>query len=288
MNLIKERVREFYNRTPFPDYELERFPTREALTARAYSFAKVLDRSIPVQASILDAGTGTGQLSTFLSLRRSCVYGIDFSDSSLNKARALKEQLKLDSLTLKKVDLLDQRQIDDIGVKFDYIICVGVLHHTADPYLGFANLLRLLKPDGYIAVGLYNTYGRIPLKIRKFLLHYVFRNDERMKEKFIKIQIHDLDDKERVRGWTNDQYYHPHESTHSIAEILRWFKKNNIRFLQTVPSTGEKQNLDLMGVFQQEPYPGVLKRFTAQLSWMSEDDPNGGYWITFGKRDTIK
>ena len=189
MSSIKEQVQAFYNRTPFPDYELERFPTREVLAAKAYPFARVLDRSIPADASVLDAGTGTGQLSTFLSLRRDCVYGIDFSDSSLNKARALKERLKLDSLTLKKIDLLDRSQIDSIGRQFDYVLCLGVFHHTGDPYRGFVNLLRLLKPGGYIAVGLYNTFGRIPLKTRKFLLRRVFRNSERMKEKFIKLQI---------------------------------------------------------------------------------------------------
>src|SRR3989344_8791996 len=114
-----EKVRAFYNATPFPDYELSRFNDREDLKISAYSFAKVLDRSIPKDASIIDVGTGTGQLSAFLSLRRKCVWGIDFSDSSLKKALALKKKLNLDSWHLKKVDLLDTKQIEEIGMKFD-------------------------------------------------------------------------------------------------------------------------------------------------------------------------
>src|SRR3989344_5784323 len=112
-----EKVRAFYNATPFPDYELSRFNDREDLKISASSFAKIIDRSIPKDASIIDIGTGTGQLSAFLSLRRNNVWGIDFSDSSLNKAKKLKEKLKLDSWHLKKVDILDPKQIEDIGLK---------------------------------------------------------------------------------------------------------------------------------------------------------------------------
>lgn len=92
---IGKRVQEFYNDIPFPDYDLKRFEDKEDLPLAMYPFAKIIDRSIPEDASIIDVGCGTGQLSAFLSLRRKKVYGIDFSDSSLNKARKLKEKLKL-------------------------------------------------------------------------------------------------------------------------------------------------------------------------------------------------
>jgi len=99
---IGEKVQAFYNDVPFPDYDLRRFEDKEDLKISMYPFANIIDRSIPEDASIIDVGCGTGQLSAFLSLRRKKVYGIDFSDSSLNKARKLREKLKLDSLTIKK------------------------------------------------------------------------------------------------------------------------------------------------------------------------------------------
>ena len=94
--VIGKKVKAFYNATPFPDYELDRFKFKEDLKAYANPFAKTLDRSIPEDFSVIDVGTGTGQLSAFLSLRRKYVLGIDFSDSSLKKANLLKEKLKLD------------------------------------------------------------------------------------------------------------------------------------------------------------------------------------------------
>jgi len=286
---IGEKVQNFYNTTPFPDYELKRFNSKEDLRIAAHDFAHILDRSIPKDASIIDIGTGTGQLSAFLSLRRNTVWGIDFSDSSLNKAKKLKEKLKLDSWHLKKVDILDSTQIEDIKLKFDYVLCLGVLHHTAgDAYRGFKNILKLLKPGGYIAIGLYNRLGRIPIKIRILLAKTVFKNNTKVKDAFIRMQIGDVKDKERMRGWWNDQYLHPHETSHTIGEVLKWFKKNNIKYYQTLPSSTlfDQSVLDITGVWNNtnEIYPFFPIRVYKQLTWIWKTNREGGYWITFGRK----
>lgn len=286
---IGQKVQKFYNKTPFPDYELDRFESKEDLKDAAYTFAKILDRSIPDHAAVLDVGTGTGQLSAYLSLRRKCVWGIDFSDSSLKKARQLKEKLKLDSLHLKKVDILDPDQIKNIEMKFDYIICMGVLHHTGDAYKGFRNILKLLKPEGYIAVGLYNKLGRIPLKIRIFLAKTIFKKNQRIKDWFIKIQIGDIEDKERARGWWNDQYLNPHETTHTVGEVLKWFKKNNIKYIQSVPSLipFDIGDLEISGLWNKGDAKKTrwFTQFYKQISWIWKTHHEGGYWITFGQKN---
>ncbi len=285
--MIREKVQNFYNKTPFPDYELERFTDKEDLKLSAYEFAKILDRSIPENATIIDVGTGTGQLAAFLSLRRKCVWGIDFSDTSLKKAQALKKKLNLDTLHLKKVDILDAAQIENIGMQFDYVLCLGVLHHTGDAYKGFQNVLKLLKPGGNIAIGLYNTFGRIPLKIRKVLAKTIFKNNKRIKDWFIKMQIGDTQDKERARGWWNDQYNHPHETCHTVGEVLNWFKKNRIEYHQTVPSTTlfDDSKVEIAGVWNKtnEKYPYLPIRSYKQLTWIWKIHRDGGYWITFGR-----
>jgi 2-polyprenyl-3-methyl-5-hydroxy-6-metoxy-1,4-benzoquinol methylase len=286
---IGQKVQNFYNKTPFPDYELDRFNVKEALNVNAYPFAKILDRSIPADASVIDVGTGTGQLSALLSLRRKRVWGIDFSDSSLKKARSLKDKLHLDSWNLKKVDILDPEQVAGIGKQFDYLLCMGVLHHTGNAYQGFVNILKLLKPGGYVAVGLYNTFGRIPLNIRQFLARTIFKNNDTVKDWFIRMQIGEFEDKERARGWWNDQYLHPHETTHTIGEVLKWFKKNNIVYHQTVPSSTlfDQSRTDIAGVWNtaQESYPNLPVRFYKQLEWTWSTHHEGGYWITFGRKE---
>ncbi len=283
---IGKIVQGFYNKTPFPDYDLARFKDKEDLKIAAYPFAKILDRSIPANASIIDVGTGTGQLSAFLSLRREKVLGIDFSDTSLHKAMKLKEKLKLHSWNLEKIDILDSKQLEELG-KFDYVLCLGVLHHTGNPYRGFKNIIKLLKPRGHIAIGLYNRFGRIPLKIRIILAKTIFKNNQRVKDYFIKVQIGDTKDKERARGWWNDQYMHPHETTHTLGEVLRWFKENNVEYYQTIPSSVlfNKSNLEVSGVWNNigVTFPYFPIRVIKQITWIPTNQREGGYWITFGR-----
>ena len=285
INNKMNKVQEFYNETPFPDYELSRFENKDSLKNHAKLFPNILDRSIKNDASIIDVGTGTGQLSAFLSLERTEVYGIDFSDSSLNKAKALKEKLDLNSLTLLKIDITNPDEIKIIDKQFDYLLCLGVLHHTGNAYQSFKNILPLLKSGGFIAIGLYNRYGRIPLKIRKVLARTIFKNNQKVKDNYIKIQIGDVADKERARGWWNDQYNHPHETTHTIGQVLKWFKENNIEYIETLPSSSFKDKpIEFCGVWNKSIYPYLPLRFYHQLTWISKTNNEGGYWITFGRK----
>lgn len=285
---VGEQVQQFYNKTPFPDYELDRFNSKTDIINAAQSFARTLDKSIPESASVIDIGTGTGQLSALLSLRRKCVWGIDFSDSSLNKAKALKSKLKLNSLTLKKVDILDAKQIESIEAKFDYVLCMGVLHHTGDAYSAFKNILHLLKPNGFLVIGLYNRFGRIPLNLRKFFVNNIVRSNPLIKNYFLKMQIGNTTDKEKIQGWWSDQYLHVHETTHTVGEVLKWFKENGIEYYQTLPSSSlfSDKNSEIAGVWNRtgEIYPYLPIRTFKQLTWIWKTHHEGGYWLTFGRK----
>ena len=52
---------------------------------------------------------------------------------------------------------------------FDMVISNGVLHHTSDPFLAFETISRLVKPGGYILVGLYHRYGRLITDFRRLV-----------------------------------------------------------------------------------------------------------------------
>lgn len=285
---VAERVRRFYNESPFPDFDLRRFETRAELANAAGPFARALDRSMPKAASVIDVGTGTGQLSAFLSLSRGTVWGIDFSHASLAKASQLKDKLGLTSWTLRQVDILDAAQVEGIGRAFDYVLCLGVLHHTEDPRRAFSNVVRLLRPGGYIALGLYNRLGRLPLKLRRLLVRSLFRDNDRVKDFFIRMQIGTVEDQERKRGWWNDQYAHPHELTHTIGEVLAWFRQHNVEYLQMLPPPvgSVSHTLELAGLWNPagQRYPSPLTRLVTQFVWIVSTHHEGGYWVTFGRR----
>src|SRR5262245_13608261 len=63
-----EIVKEFYEETPFPNYD--RIDSRQVLEAKARRglFAALLDEQMPADSLVFEAGCGTGQLSNFLGM----------------------------------------------------------------------------------------------------------------------------------------------------------------------------------------------------------------------------
>ena len=55
------------------------------------------------------------------------------------------------------------------GHDFDFILCNGVLHHTANPYKAFCSIVPYLKKNGYILIGLYNKIGRTRTNFRRYI-----------------------------------------------------------------------------------------------------------------------
>ncbi len=108
--------------------------------------------------TILVAGCGANQAARYaFQHRRALVTGIDLSAASLAHEEKLKTRHGLDNLDLKRMSLLN---VEELGQKFDFIACSGVLHHMPDPVAGLRALGRVLDRDGVIYVMLYGRYGR--------------------------------------------------------------------------------------------------------------------------------
>src|SRR5262245_14294559 len=161
-----QAVRRFYERTPFPGY-----PPRDslqALRARAERsrFARLLDASLPGDARIVEIGCGTGQMCLYLARADRTVVGADLTRASLALGAAAAARFGLDRVRFIETDLRCP------GLKegtFDVVYSSGVLHHTPDPRASFAHLVRLARPGGFIILGLYNAFARIPLRLRRFV-----------------------------------------------------------------------------------------------------------------------
>ena len=80
---VTEKVKNFYEKTPFPNYE--DFEDITTLTQKAQKsfFADLLDRQIPFGSKVLEVGCGTGQLSNFLGISNRYIFGTDICFNSL-------------------------------------------------------------------------------------------------------------------------------------------------------------------------------------------------------------
>lgn len=112
---------------------------------------------VPQNAAIWVAGCGTNQaVLTALRFPGAQVLGTDISPRSLEVAQASADQIGLTNLTLQEASLNTPRH----AAAFDVIICTGVIHHNADPFVPLNTLAQALKPGGLLELMVYNHYHR--------------------------------------------------------------------------------------------------------------------------------
>lgn len=138
---------------------------RWILTRNGFENAAALEEYLRGRSRILDAGCGNGRVTALLrrhSPPTAEVLGVDLVASMI----AAKNLSGVSGVSFAPADILE-----DMGRfgSFDFIYCQEVLHHTADPVLGFGNLCRLLRPGGEIAIYVYKKKA----PVREFVDDYV-------------------------------------------------------------------------------------------------------------------
>jgi SAM-dependent methyltransferase len=113
-------------------------------------------RRLPLEEKdlVLDAGCGEGR-HTFHCFRRNCsILGMDLDQKSLLKARWVLGEMKKRREGNGRVIFLrgDALQFPFRTGTFDKIICAEVIEHVRDDRLGVAELARILKAGGKIAI----------------------------------------------------------------------------------------------------------------------------------------
>ena len=113
-------------------------------------------RKLPIGQGdlVLDAGCGEGR-HAFECLRNDCsILGMDLNFQSLLKARYVLGQMKEHKEAKGRGLLLrgDALRFPFQDETFDKIICAEVIEHVADDRLGIAELGRILKTGGKIAI----------------------------------------------------------------------------------------------------------------------------------------
>src|SRR5215469_11303776 len=155
-------VKNFYERYPYPppvhDLDSYREQWRDRGRRLAYFHLCWPTRPYTENLSILVAGCGTSQAAKYaLRWPDTHVVGIDFSATSVRLTNALKEKYRLDNLEVRRLAI---EHIADLKMRFDHIVCTGVLHHLQNPNLGLLKLRDALKPDGAMHLMVYAPYGR--------------------------------------------------------------------------------------------------------------------------------
>lgn len=188
---------------------------------------------------ILIAGCGTGQhaITAATKFKNSFVTAIDLSVRSLCYAKRKSDELDIKNINFIQMDILE---LSKLKKKYHIIECVGVLHHMDNPFKGLEILNNILKPMGFMMLGLYSNFARkhierIRIKIEKSKLKL---NEENIKE-FRKTIINSTDKDSKLITQSSDFYslsslrdliFHVQEHRFTIPEISKYLEKLNLDF----------------------------------------------------------
>mgnify|MGYP001244998261 FL=1 len=273
-----KKVTEFYDEKPFPNYKDD--DNKHTILNKgdknflAYQFKKF----IGYKKNVLEVGCGTGQLSNYFAIgTNNNIVGLDPTTASLSLAKEFADKNKISNIQFVNADIFDDVLKDEI---FHFIWTNGVLHHTKDPYGAFKILIKSLKTEGYVLVGLYNKLGRL----RTILRRYIFKFFGRKIIEKIDPTLRNLkfDENEKV-AWIRDQYIHPLESLHTIDEVLKWFKIHNIEFVSSIPSSDF--DYDYENIFEKKSTGTFFSRILNQfLMIFNSFGSDGGLFVLIGRK----
>ncbi len=153
-----ESVRAFYRSHPYPSYG-ERIKRRHIAWYQKYCTKP---------GRYLEAGCGTGHimLGIATSLPQHRYWAIDISDNSIEVARRLAREHGVE-VEFRLHSLMQPLPFD---FQFDYINCVGVIHHLESPETGLRHLAESLADDGVLFLHAYGEdYHRRRLQICEML-----------------------------------------------------------------------------------------------------------------------
>lgn len=114
-------------------------------------------KNAPFKAHILDAGSGFGQYSYFMSKMSDsfCILGLDVKTDQVAECNTFFHQIGKDNAMFKVADLtkLDKKEC------FDLVLCVDVMEHIEEDVLVMTNYQRSLREGGLLIISTPSDQG---------------------------------------------------------------------------------------------------------------------------------
>jgi len=217
MTYANAEVLTFYRELPFNFRETVSAHVEKIQSRNVVDEYPVFQSLLKSGTTVLEIGCGTGWLSNSIShyYPKTRVTAIDFNKRAIDRASQISTDLQT-STVFEEADLF----LYEPAHGFDVVVSIGVLHHT-DNCLAALHILadRFVGQGGHLFVGLYHKYGRQP-----FLNHFQAMkdrgaSDDEMFTQYKKLHS-GLTDDTHLMSWYRDQVKHPHETQHTLAEIL--------------------------------------------------------------------
>jgi SAM-dependent methyltransferase len=135
----------------------------------------------------------------------------------------------------------DLLKLGSLGTRFDVITAGGVLHHLADPWTGWRTLLSLLRPGGFMLLGLYSKIARRDVvRLRQSIAQQGYGTTADEIRRFRQDSMNSDNGVGSADGRPSDLFtisscrdllFHVQEHHVTLTEIEKFLKENNLAFL---------------------------------------------------------
>ena len=181
---------------------------------------------------IIDVGSSIGEISRGLIDREARMVCLDISGSSLRRCRELNPEAPVYQASALALPFSSET--------FDHAISIGVLHHTPDCRLGFAEVARVTAKDGTIVLFLYNKWSIYNViyncfrPIRAILpLNRIPPSALLVLQPFVKIHLKQTLDEQQLRNLLGDKLWTPQATFHSVSEVQKWGIEEGLELVKT-------------------------------------------------------
>lgn len=180
--------------------------------------------------TVLEIGCGAGWFANSVAYHYDVkVKALDMTEKAVERAKAVADRLNLSELI--EYSVADLFSYED-KERYDLVSSLGVLHHsTHDCKEAFLYISKFVKPSKYIYIGLYHLYGR-KVFLEYLRTHYEKHGEDSAFRLFMELNPQ-ITDSTYGKSWFRDQVMHPHETSHTLQEVVEWLKIAGFQLLNT-------------------------------------------------------
>jgi len=104
------------------------------------------------------------------------------------------------------------------------------------------------------------------------------------KAKYFDSTLRNRKNKERSFAWERDQFFNPHETTHTLRETLKWLEHSGLKYVNSIPFSFD----ETQGLFSIKDLPRRKELFIreAMLAFDLQQMKEGGFFIFVAKKAT--
>ena len=159
---VSLKVKNHYEENPYPRWSVSSLPQKalfiEDVINNDLQGEFLMNKLNSKKIELLVAGCGTGkQVVDAFRYGDVNITAVDLSATSLTYGMRKCNELGINNVQFIQSDILN---LIKLNKKFDVIECSGVLHHMKTPNDGLTVLKNILKPGGYLKLGLYSELAR--------------------------------------------------------------------------------------------------------------------------------